>query len=233
MSLPLPAARHRRHALIGTALSASLLAALTVAVASGATDSLDVWARDTFRPDLMWGANQQRANHVVFWLSPQRMVLVLALGSAGVAAWRVTVWPLVQSALAVAAATGLTFLLKVLVDRADPKGQVSGMTGSFPSGHSAILLVSVATGAMLIHCPTRWWERVGFVALELALALAMMYVALHWLTDIVGGALVAAVVLGVEALVAGPDGGPSHRGRRHRLRFVRRLEDRSPDRSVV
>jgi len=218
VSLSLPAGRYRRHALIGTATCLVLLGALTLGVALGATDHLDVSAREHFRPDLTWGENQQSANHVVFWLSPQRMALLLALGSAVVAAWRFTLWPLVQSALAVVAAGAVTLLLKVVVDRADPYGQHSGPGGSFPSGHSTMLLLCVGTGAMLISCPTRWWQRIGLVTIEVVLAVAMLTVALHWLTDIVGGALVAAVVLGLEALVAGSDGGPSHRGRRHHLR---------------
>jgi undecaprenyl-diphosphatase len=192
------------------------------------TDSLDVWARENFRPDLMWGSDQQRANHVVSWLGPPRMLLLLAIGSAGVGAWRGTLWPLVQSALAVAATGALAVAIKIVVDRPDPKGEHTSLGGSFPSGHSAILLVSVATGAMLVSCPTRWWQRAGVLLLEAVLAVAMLYVALHWLTDIAGGALVAGVVLGAEALVAGPEGGPSHRSR-----WRRRHRPRPADRSAV
>jgi membrane-associated phospholipid phosphatase len=220
-----PADRYRRHALVATLICLGLLLALTMAVATGVTDSLDVSARDQFRPNLMWGPDQERANHVVFWLNPDRMLLLLAIGAAVVSAWRWTLWPLVQSGLAVAATGGAVLALKYLVDRPDPKGEHTSVGGSFPSGHSAVLLVCVATGAMLVSCPTRWWQRVGFLLLEAVFAVAMLYVALHWLTDIIGGALVAGIVLGVQALVAGPDGGPSHRGRRHRFRLPERTLD--------
>ncbi len=227
MTIRAPADPYRRHALIGTLICLGLLVALTAAVAAGLTDSLDVSAREHFRPDLVWGQDQQRASHVVSWLSPDRMVLLLAIGSAVVSAWRLTLWPLIQAACVVAATGGAVLVLKFLVDRADPRGEHTSLGGSFPSGHSAVLLACVATGAMLVSCPTRWWQRAGCLLLEAVLAIAMLYVALHWLADIVGGGLVAGVVLGLEALVAGPDGGPSHRGRRHRFRLPERSSDRS------
>ena len=227
MNVSLPADPYRRHALVGTLLCLGALVVLTIAVALGVTDRLDVAAREHFRPGLGWGEDQQRATHVIYWLGPPRLLTLLAIGSAVVAAWRRTLWPLAQSALVVGAVGALTLVLKVVLDRADPSGQHASLGGSFPSGHSAMLLACVATGAMLVSCPTRWWQRIGFLALEALLALAMLYVALHWLTDIVGGALVAGVVLGVEALVAGSDGGPSHRGRHHRLRRPERVPDRT------
>jgi undecaprenyl-diphosphatase len=209
-----------------------LLIALTAAVASGLTESLDAWAREQFRPDLMWGDDQQRASHVVTWLSPPPMLLMLAIGSAGVCVWRRTLLPLAQSAFAVALTGVLALGLKLLVDREDPKGQHTTIGGSFPSGHSAVLLVCVVTGAMLISCPTRWWQRAGCLLLEVIIAVAMLYDALHWLTDILAGALVAGVALGVVALLAGPDGGPSHKGWQHRFRRSGPA-DRSSNRSTV
>jgi membrane-associated phospholipid phosphatase len=130
----------------------------------------------------------------------------------------------VQSAFAVVLTAGLTLALKLLLERADPKGEHTSLGGSFPSGHSAVVLVCLGTGAMLVSCPTRWWQRLGVALVSAASALAMMFVALHWLTDIVGGVLVAGTVLGLIAFLAGPDGGPSHRRRPLRLR--------SPDRST-
>lgn len=207
---------YRRRALVWTLTSVGLLVVVSVAVATGITDSLDVWVREQFRPELVWGADQQRASHVVSWLGPSRMVVCLGIGAAVVSAWRSTVWPLVQSAGAVAVTGCLTLALKVAFHRGDPLGQHTSVGGSFPSGHAATMLVCLASGAMLVSCPTRWWQRVGVVLLELVLVVAMLYVAFHWLTDIVGGVLVATAVLGVEAFWAGPNGGPSHRGRRRR-----------------
>jgi undecaprenyl-diphosphatase len=192
------------------------LAVVTAGVATGMTDSLDVWVREQFRPGLVWDADQERASHVVAWFAPSRMVVFLGVGAGVVSAWRLTLWPLVQSTLAVVATACLTLMLKVALDRSDPLGQHSSVGGSFPSGHMATLLVCAVTGAMLLSCPTRWWQRGVVVLLALVLVVTMLYVALHWLTDIVGGALVAGTVLGLEALWAGPDGGPSHRGRRTR-----------------
>jgi membrane-associated phospholipid phosphatase len=228
---PWPSDQYRQRALLGTLTCLVLLGALTTTVALGLTDGLDVWARERFRPNFIWGENQRRASHVVFWLDSERMVLLLALGSAGVCVWRLTAWPLVRSACAVTMTAGLTIALKELLHRGDPGGQHTSLGGSFPSGHSAILLVCVATGAMIVSCPTRWSQRVGILLLEAVLAVGMLFITLHWLTDIVGGALVGGVVLGVLALVAGPDGGRSHRGRRHRLTRRRDRSSSPPHRS--
>jgi undecaprenyl-diphosphatase len=226
--IPVPADRYRRRTLAAGTACLVLLVALTIGVATGLTDPLDVWVRERFRPNLVWGPEQQRWSHVVSWLSPMRFVLALAIGSALVGAWRGTLWPLVRSGVAVAATGCLTLALKVLLDRADPRGEHTSLGGSFPSGHSATLLVCVATGAMIVSCPTRWWQRVGILILEAVLVVAMLYIALHWLTDIVAGALVAGVVLAGEALVAGPSGGRSHRrGWRRRARPAERSLDRS------
>lgn len=207
---------YRHRAWIATRACLVLLALLATAVATGLTDALDVAVREAFRPHLMWGPDQQRASHVGSALSPTHMLLLLAVGSAGVALWRLNPWPLAQALVAVSATGALTLALKFLLDRADPKGEHTSIGGSFPSGHSATLLVATATGAMLVSCPTRWWQRAGVAAMWGALAVAMLYDALHWFTDIVGGALVAGVVLGAIATLLGPRGGPAHvvRGRR-------------------
>jgi membrane-associated phospholipid phosphatase len=221
--LEAPTDRYRRRALAGTVVCLGLLAVLTLVVKLGLTDSLDVSAREHFRPHLVWDDPQRRANHVLSWLSPMHMLVLLAIGSGVVSLWRLTFWPLVQAAFGLAVTGGLVLVLKFLVHRGDPSGAHASLGGSFPSGHSAVLLACVGTGAMLVSCPTRWWQRAGCLLLEAVLAVAMMYVALHWLTDIIGGVLAAGVALGVEAFVAGPDGGPTHRGRRHRFRRRERL----------
>lgn len=213
---------YRRRAWTWTAACLLLLVLLSVAVATGSTEHLDVAVRNHFRPDLMWGRDQQRASHVVSALGPTHMLLLLAVGSAGVALWRLNPWPLAQAVLTVAATGALTLAVKVLVDRADPKGEHTSLGGSFPSGHSAVLLVATATGAMLVSCPTRWWQRIGVALLWLALSVAMLYDAVHWLTDILGGALAAGAVLGVVAGLLGPTGGPPHVVRRPSLRRARR-----------
>lgn len=215
--------RYRRRYLIATLVCLALLIVLTVAVVSGITESLDVSARESFRPDLMWGDDQKRANHVLTWMSSRNMLVLLAVGSAAVSLWRLTLWPVVQAVSALALTGGLVFVLKFLVHRADPTGAHASLGGSYPSGHSAVLLACVGTIVMLASCPTRWWQWTGCLALESVLAIAMMYVALHWLTDIIGGALTAGVGLGFQALAAGPDGGPSHRGRRTRFRLPARV----------
>jgi len=213
-----PADGYRRRALIGTLVCLGSLALLTVAVRTGVTDSLDVSAREHFRPDFVWGDDQQRANHVVYWLGPPKILAVFAVGCAVVSLWRWSLWPLVQGGLAVAMAAGMVVTLKFLVSRVDPTGQHTSLGGSYPSGHSAVLVVCLVTGAMLVSCPTQWWQRVGCALLVGVLAISMLEVGLHWLTDIVGGALIAGVTVGLEALVAGAGGGPSHRGRQHRFR---------------
>jgi membrane-associated phospholipid phosphatase len=201
---------YRRHARAAAGCSFALLVLLTVGVATGATDPLDISVRDRFRPHFMWGSDQQRAAHVVSALGPPHMLLLLTVGSLGVALWRLNVWPVVQAALAVAATGALTLAVKVMVDRADPGGAHTSLGGSFPSGHSAMLMIATSTGAMLVSCPTRWWQRAGVALLWSALSIGLLYDGVHWLSDIVGGALAAGVVLGVVAALLGPTGGRPH-----------------------
>jgi undecaprenyl-diphosphatase len=205
---------YRRRGLTAAAACLALLVLLSVAVVTGVVDSLDIAVRNHFRPDFVWGADQQRASHVVSALGPAHMVFLLAIGSALMALWRLNIWPVLQAGVALAATGALTLSVKLIVDRADPGGHHTSLGGAFPSGHSATLIVATLTGAMLISCPTRWWQRFAVALLWIALAVAMLYDTVHWLSDIVAGALAAGVVLGAMATALGPNGGPSHVVRR-------------------
>lgn len=80
------------------------------------------------------------------------------------------------------------------------------MTGpnSFPSGHTGIIAAAVVAGAMAFTLldrlrARRWWVALG-VPLVLLVALSRLYVAVHYPTDVLGGAVLA---LGI-ALVLWP-----------------------------
>ena len=101
-------------------------------------------------------------------------------------------------------------ILKLVVDRGHPPTAL----GTFPSGGCARVLLTF--GAILVLAARTWrLSRTAQVAGATALAVAVMvegytrvYVQKHWLTDVVGGWVFGALLLGVVALtvsiVAGP-----------------------------
>ena len=71
----------------------------------------------------------------------------------------------------------------------------SGYGNSFPSGHvtSAATIFGAAYYVLGKPCGGQWWRRylatVGVVGLVLVIAFQRVYFTHHWLSDIVGGAL--------------------------------------------
>jgi membrane-associated phospholipid phosphatase len=181
--------------LLATGAAAAFLV-VTVLMATGTTDPLDVAVRDALRPDDVWGTAQVRVDTVVEGLEPARTLT--AYGAfVGVLAWWRQSWLVVVHALALLAVAGVPALLvKRAMERTDPHHVLSSM-GSFPSGHVLVLLVCVGGAVLALRgtaAPLAW----TVVALtDLAMALSLLVQAAHWFTDVVAGAL-----LGVAALAA-------------------------------
>ena len=181
-------------ALAVTAAVAYLL--LTVLVAVGATERVDVAAREYFRPDDGWGDLQIRVDVSVEGLKPVRAVPLLAVFVLAVSAYRRSWRPAAYAALVLVVAGVPALLTKVLLRRTDPHHELSS-SGSFPSGHTLVLLVCLGVALLLVRRHPAPWEWLLVVAADAVMAWALLVQGAHWLTDVIGGAL-----LGVAALAA-------------------------------
>ena len=168
-------------------------------VATGITQPLDSAARELFRPGDRWGDTQTRFGYMVDGLAPPITAPLLAVGSA-LAAWR---WhslrPLVFAGATGCLAVVLTLAAKTVLRRPDGHGDLHGSASSYPSGHLVMLLVCAGT-LLLTLAPgaTRLWAMLGVVVV--LMGVSILVVAMHWLTDVVGSALLGVTVLSVAGL---------------------------------
>jgi undecaprenyl-diphosphatase len=108
----------------------------------------------------------------------------------------------------VAAAAATTTALKAVVDRPRPPLRwqaVIETDPSFPSGHvtgtAALLgIIAVLAGMDRGHA-TRAWLTIGVLTGVVLVAVTRLYLGVHWLTDVIGGAIVAAVFVLIGAAV--------------------------------
>jgi membrane-associated phospholipid phosphatase len=125
----------------------------------------------------------------------------LALALIGLLLLRRSRWlALVAFAVAESLAPLLSALLKVLVDRArPPDGLVHPVGSSFPSGH-ATYAGATCVALVLLFTPCtrrRWWWAFACIGV-VGMAWSRTYLQVHWLTDVVAGALLGS---GVSLLV--------------------------------
>jgi membrane-associated phospholipid phosphatase len=91
--------------------------------------------------------------------------------------------------------TILTLGTKFALARPDPHATPFGHGGSFPSGHTISVIVAFGLVVLLLRPGTRWgWILPAFVGCLMGWALVV--VAMHWATDVVGGGLLAVAALG-------------------------------------
>lgn len=169
---------------------------LAVLVATGATQALDVATVALLRPDDEWGTTQVRFSPWLERLQPSRMFLLLGVTAAVAAARRRSWRPLVVGAVLATSTVALTVLAKIVLERPDPHGYVTSSGGSYPSGHMAALVACLGGCVLVLGPRVRWWHWTPVVAGTALLAWAQLVSAAHWLTDLLGGALLALVVLG-------------------------------------
>jgi undecaprenyl-diphosphatase len=103
------------------------------------------------------------------------------------------------------AARGLNELLQELIDRPRPSEDLIRVTehidaGSFPSGHTVgtTFLFGVLfflAGGLVPWRPARWAAQAGCLLVILAAGPARVYVGAHWPSDVIGGYLLAALLL--------------------------------------
>jgi membrane-associated PAP2 superfamily phosphatase len=169
--------------------------ALTVLVAVHATDSLDEWVRDYFRPGDSWGRTQMRADHVVEGLRPKVVAPVLFVAAVVSSVWARSWRPAGFAVLLGGSAFVLTEATKALVSRPDPHYQSLSHSGSFPSGHTVTVLIAFGGTLLLLRPATRVWQWLIVAALGGGMGLALLIEGAHWLTDVLGAVLLSALLL--------------------------------------
>ncbi len=164
---------------------------LLVLVATGVTDRLDVATRDRFRPHDVWGPDQRLADRIVDLGRPSHVVVLLVVVVVATAVRRRSWAPVALVALYGGAAAALTLATKLGYGRTDPHGTLNGDSGSFPSGHALAVLVCLGLALLVVRPATRWWQWCLVALAGMAMDLALLLEAAHWLTDILGATTIA------------------------------------------
>lgn len=191
----------------GSFLAAFAVLALMAALTSGPA---------VFQPvDVAWyGFIQEHRNQ--FWLQVSQ--LLDWLGYDGIFIFQGVVFLLLlknhlQCALFTAAATisvlFMSRLMKFIVDRARPEGQLASThTPAFPSGHTTATVAAVVAAGFIF---ARVWIWVVGACLVVLVMFSRTYLQVHWLSDTIAGLLLAAGIvlllwIWFQAKCAPPDG---------------------------
>ncbi|TVU64755.1 phosphatase PAP2 family protein [Paenarthrobacter nitroguajacolicus] len=139
--------------------------------------------------------------HSPFWDSVN--AILNWAGYAGILAFHVVlaiallVWQRPMAAVFAATsgitALALTQLAKAAVGRDRPQGaRVLTDTGSYPSGHVSATTAFLVVLVILIG---RWWMKLLAAIGVIAMMVSRTYLSAHWLSDVLGGACLAAGVV--------------------------------------
>ncbi|HEX2805765.1 MAG TPA: phosphatase PAP2 family protein [Kineosporiaceae bacterium] len=169
--------------------------ALAVAVRLGLLDGWDSAVREQARPGDVWGPDQIHADYIVEGLRPPVAASLLAVGVVVVCLVRRSLRPAVLAGGCGLLTAAITLTAKAVLGRSDPHATAAGHGGSFPSGHTASLMLCVGLAVFLLWPRgSRWgWLIPGFAAATMGTALVIE--AAHWASDVVGGGLLASAVL--------------------------------------
>ena len=176
------------------------LAVLTTLVATGRTGGLDHWVDETMPSR---GGGPAPLHFVAMAITtvanpPVTMALLLTV-VAFWAIWSRTPWPVVAAAPAVVALTVTVLVGKWLLARPGPPGSDPvDILGAYPSGHTATALVCTGTLAVLVarrHPQYRRGLTLAVAGWTTLVAWSLLWLHFHWFCDVLGGALLAALLL--------------------------------------
>lgn len=196
---PRPRRASRRGWLAFGLLAAAAYVGLSVLVDQRVTQPLDDDVVRWLRPDDEWTWRQAVLGWVIDFFEPRRTLVFLAITVGLVARLRRSWRPVAFAATTVAASVVLIWVTKVLLARPDPHQAVSDTGGSYPSGHIATFVVAMGVVVMLQPRPPRRWHWGIVAAGGGIMAFPLLFGAAHWLTDVLGGALLAVTVLALTS----------------------------------
>jgi membrane-associated phospholipid phosphatase len=168
-------------------------------VATQATQGLDVAVRDTLRPGDEWSTAQVRVDILVEGLKPLHVGVLLVVFGLAVALARRSWRPAVYVAAVVVATAVSTLAVKFALGRTDPHHEMTALGGSFPSGHTASVVVGLGLVFLVLRSSARWWDWFAVAVLGAAMAFALVVQAAHWFTDVVGGAILGVAILSLAS----------------------------------
>jgi len=175
--------------------SAGAYTALAVVVSLGLLNGLDGIVREWARPDDVWGVAQLQADLVVEGLRPAIAALLLATFTLAYCAKRRSMRPAAFIGSVCVVTVVLTVASKIVVHRLDPHAVIGNDGGSFPSGHIIGVVVCLGLVVLMVQPRMGWPKWLIPVFGGVLMGASLLLQAAHWFTDIVGGALLATVLL--------------------------------------
>lgn len=176
------------------------LAVLTSLVATGRTVGLDRWVDETL-PRRGGGPAPLHfvAEAITTVASPPLTLGLLLIATVLWAIWSRTLWPVLAAAPAVALLTVTVLLGKWLFARpGTPGSDPVHIFGAYPSGHTATALVCTGTLAVLVtrrHPQYRRGLTLAVTGWTALVAWSLLWLHFHWLCDVLGAALLGALLL--------------------------------------
>jgi len=172
---------------------AACYALLTLAVHLRLLDALDLAVRRVYGPVEVWGPFELRADRFTKWFRPEHVAVLLLLLVAALSLLRRSLRPIV-----VLAVVGVSMMIATLGTKwvmAHAEGNPLPVAhGSFPSGHTAVIIVAFGLAVLLVRPDTRWGWIIP-VVMGCLMGWALVVVAAHPATDVIGACVLGAAVL--------------------------------------